>query len=122
MAARARRPDPPRPAVARVIVGIGGGIACYKVAHVVSRLGQGGTEVTVLMTEAATRFVTPLTFQALSGRPVYSSPWEHVESHDPQHVELARSADLMLVAPATMDLLAELASGRAANVVTLVAA
>jgi phosphopantothenoylcysteine decarboxylase/phosphopantothenate--cysteine ligase len=108
--------------VARIIVGIGGGIACYKVAHVVSRLAQAGDEVTVLMTESACRFVTPLTFQALSGRPVYTSPWEHVESHDPQHVDLARSADCMLIAPATMDLLARLATGRADDVVTLVAA
>ncbi|MBT8486647.1 MAG: phosphopantothenate synthase, partial [Phycisphaerae bacterium] len=61
-----------------LIVGLSGGIACYKIADLVSTLVQGGAEVTVVMTEAATRFVTPLTFQALSGRPVYSSPWEHV--------------------------------------------
>ncbi len=108
--------------MSRVIVGVGGGIACYKVAHVVSRLVQAGDDVTVLMTESATRFVTPLTFQALSGRPVYTSPWEHIEAQDPQHIDLARSADLMLVAPATMDLLARLAGGRANDVVTLVAA
>ncbi len=107
---------------AKVIVGVGGGIACYKVAHVVSRLVQGGAEVTVVMTESATRFVAPLTFQALTGRPVYSSPWEHLEAHDPQHVQLARSAALMLVAPATMDLIACLAQGRAEDAVCLVAA
>jgi len=106
----------------RVIVGVTGGIACYKIAHVVSRLAQDGAEVTVAMTEAATRFVTPLTFQALSGRPVYTSSWEHVESSDPQHVSLARAAGVMLIAPCTMDMLAKLAGGRADDVVSLIAA
>ena len=105
----------------RVIVGLSGGIACYKVAQVVSRLVQGDVEVTVAMTDAATRFVTPLTFEALSGRAVYSSQWQHVESHDPQHISLARAADLMLIAPCTMDMLAKLAHGRADDVVSLIA-
>lgn len=105
-----------------IIVGLTGGIACYKVANVVSALAQRGATVTVVMTDAATRFVTPLTFQALSGRPVYTSPWDHIESSDPQHISLARAADLMLVAPCTMDMLARLATGRADDVVSLVAA
>lgn len=104
----------------RILVGLSGGIACYKVAHVVSRLAQAGAEATVLMTEAATRFVTPLTFQALSGRPVYTSQWSHVESQDPQHISLARSAELMLIAPCSMDLLAKLATGRTDDVVSLI--
>ena len=111
--------DPP--AGRRVIVGLSGGIACYKVAQVVSRLVQGDVEVTVAMTDAATRFVTPLTFEALSGRAVYSSQWQHVESHDPQHISLARAADLMLIAPCTMDMLAKLAHGRTDDVVSLIA-
>lgn len=105
----------------RILVGLSGGIACYKSAFVVSRLVQAGAEVTVLMTEASTRFVTPLTFQALSGRPVYTSQWEHIESHDPQHITLARSADLLLIAPCTMDMMAKLAIGRTDDVVSLVA-
>jgi phosphopantothenoylcysteine decarboxylase/phosphopantothenate--cysteine ligase len=109
------------PAPARVIVGVSGGIACYKVAQVVSKLVQSEVEVTVAMTDGATRFVTPLTFQALSGRPVYSSQWTHIESHDPQHINLARSADVMLIAPATMDMLARLAHGRTDDVVSLIA-
>ncbi len=113
------KPQPKLPAA--VIVGISGGIACYKVAHVVSRLVQADVKVTVLMTEAATQFVGPLTFEALTGRPVYCSPWEQVESHDPQHIKLARAADLMLIAPATMDLLAKLVHGRADDAVSLVA-
>lgn len=106
----------------RVLVGVTGGIASYKVAHLVSRLAQSGADVTVLMTPSAVRFVTPLTFQALSGRPVYTSPWEHAEAHDPQHIALADRADLAIVAPCTMDTLAKLATGRADDVVTLVLA
>jgi len=117
-----RRPSGPGSNDARrVIVGVTGGIACYKVAHVVSRLAQDGVEVTVVMTESATRFVAPLTFQALSGRPVYASPWEHIESQDPQHISLAKAADAMLIAPCTMDMLARLAAGRADDVVSLIA-
>lgn len=104
----------------RVFVGVSGGIAAYKTAMLVSRLAQAGAEVTVAMTEAAGRFVTPLTFQALSGRPVYTSPWEHVESHDPQHISLATSLDAAVVAPCSMDCMARLASGRSDDVVTLV--
>jgi phosphopantothenoylcysteine decarboxylase/phosphopantothenate--cysteine ligase len=105
----------------KVIIGITGGIACYKVASVVSHLSQQGVEVTVAMTDAATQFVTPLTFQALSGRPVYTSQWQHIESSDPQHINLARRCDLMLIAPCTMDMLAKLAHGRCDDVVSLIA-
>jgi phosphopantothenoylcysteine decarboxylase/phosphopantothenate--cysteine ligase len=72
------------------------------------------------MTEAATRFVAPLTFQALSGRPVYASQWQHIESHDPQHVSLADAADLMIIAPCTMDMLAKLVIGRTDDAVALI--
>jgi len=115
--------DPARPERfrdRRIVVGLTGGIACYKVAHVVSALAQAGAEVTVAMTDAATRFVAPLTFQALSGRPVYTSQWEHIETHDPQHVSLARAADVCLIAPCTMDMLAKLATGRTDDVVSLI--
>ena len=73
------------------------------------------------MTDAATRFVTPLTFQALSGNPVYDNQWSHIESSDPQHISLARRADLMLIAPCTMNMLAKLAHGRTDDVVSLIA-
>ena len=104
----------------RLIVGVCGGIAAYKTAMVVSRAAQAGASVTVLMTESATRFVTPLTFQALSANPVYTSQWEHVESRDPQHISLADGADAIVVAPCTMDCMARLATGRADDVITLV--
>jgi len=87
----------------------------------VSRLAQAGGEVTVLMTEGAMEFVRPLSFEALSGRPVYTSIFRTIESHDPQHISLARSADLMVIAPCTMDTLARLAVGRADDIVTLTA-
>jgi len=104
----------------RVLVGVTGGIASYKTATLVSRLVQAGAEVSVCMTEAATRFVTPLTFQSLSGRPVYSDMWQHVESQDPQHISLASSLDLAIVAPCTMDCMAKLVAGLTGDMVTLV--
>lgn len=104
----------------RIFVGVTGGIAAYKSCVVVSRLAQAGASVTVAMTESATRFVTPLTFQALSARPVYTSQWQHVESQDPQHIALATRTDAAVIAPCTMDCLARLATGRADDVVTLI--
>ncbi|MCC6322794.1 MAG: hypothetical protein IT438_15325 [Phycisphaerales bacterium] len=104
----------------RIIVGVTGGIAAYKTAMLVSRLAQAGAEVTVAMTEAAVKFVTPLTFQALSGRPVYTSAWEHIESNDPQHISLAGAADAAIIAPCTMDCLSKLATGRTDDVATLI--
>lgn len=126
--------QPPRPAVSggsaadavralggsRIFVGVTGGIAAYKAAMLVSRLAQTGAEVTVAMTEAATKFVAPLTFQSLSGRPVYTSPWDHLESSDPQHISLAKGLRAAIVAPCTMDCLAKLATGRTDDVVTLI--
>ncbi len=104
----------------RIIVGVTGGIAAYKTCTVVSRLAQGGAEVTVAMTPAATHFVAPLTFQALSARPVYTTAWDHIESSDPQHISLADAADAALIAPCTMDCMARLATGRTDDVVTLI--
>jgi len=106
----------------RVIVAVTGGIAAYKTAALVSRLAQSGSEVTVLMTEAATRFVGPLTFESLSGRAVLSSIWQQVDRHDSQHVAVARGAELMVIAPASANTIAKLAAGICDNVVTTVAA
>ncbi len=104
----------------RIILGVTGGIAAYKACTIVSRLAQAGADVRVAMTDAAARFVGPLTFQALSANHVYTSAWEHVESHDPQHVALGSTADLALVAPCSMDCMARLAAGRCDDVVTLI--
>ncbi|RMH29167.1 MAG: hypothetical protein D6693_02345 [Planctomycetota bacterium] len=103
----------------RVLVGVTGGIAAYKTCHVVSRLVQAGAEVTVLMTESAARFVGPETFRALSGRPVFTSPWDTADGQDVQHVDLARSADAAVVAPATMNCLGKLAHGLCDDAVTV---
>ncbi|MCC6971532.1 MAG: hypothetical protein IT434_15055 [Phycisphaerales bacterium] len=117
-------PNPPDAVLkgARVFVGVMGGIAAYKTAALVSRLAQAGAEVTVAMTPGATHFVTPLTFQSLSARPVYTSPWEHIESQDPQHIALASRTDIAVVAPCTADGLARLATGRCDDAVTLILA
>ena len=94
-----------------IVVGVTGGIAAYKTAHLVSRLVQAGAGVSVVMTEAAKRFVGPLTFQTLSGRPVSSDLFAAPESHRAEHVGLAERAEIVVVAPATADILAKLAHG-----------
>lgn len=104
----------------RVIVGVTGGIAAYKSCTLVSRLAQAGAQVTVCMTPAAAQFVGPITFQALSGNPVYTSAWEHIESKDPQHISTARGADIAVVAPCTMDCMAKLANGITDDMVCLI--
>lgn len=101
-----------------VVVAVCGGIAAYKVCHVVSRLVQRGAGVTVAMTAAATKFVGPLTFEALSGRRVLLSLWEAPEPNDSQHIRLTDRADAILVAPATANVIAKLAAGLADDVVT----
>ncbi len=105
---------------ARIVVGVTGGIAAYKTATLVSRLAQAGASVTVCMTEAATRFVAPLTFQSLSANPVYTSVWQHDEASDPQHIALANRAHAAVVAPCTMNTMAKLTAGFTDDVVTLV--
>lgn len=95
----------------RVLLGVTGGIAAYKSAELVRLLRQAGAEVRVVMTRGAREFITPLTLQALSGQPVYSD-WAEAEAAM-GHIELARWADCVLIAPATADTLARLAQGRA---------
>ena len=94
-----------------IVVAVCGGIAAYKVADAVSKLIQRGAGVTVVMTESATRFVGPLTFQALTARPVHTSTWDALESGDTQHIALTERASLMLVVPATANILAKTAAG-----------
>lgn len=103
--------DPPDLRGYEVVVAVGGGIAAYKVCAVVSRLVQRDVGVTVAMTKAATKFVGPLTFQALSARPVLTSLWRGGDAGDPQHLGLMRRANVLLIAPATANLLAKIAHG-----------
>ncbi len=102
-----------------IVVGVCGGIAAYKVADIVSKLVQRGAGVTVCMTAEAQKFITPLTFEALSGRPVRTGTFTLVESSDPQHISLTERADLMLVAPATNNIIAKVAHGLTDDLVSL---
>lgn len=95
-----------------------GGIAAYKTATVVSRLVQRGAGVSVAMTRAGQRFVTPLTFQTLSGRRVNTDLWEAEDTWDPQHLSLTERADLIVVAPATANVIGKMAGGIADDLVT----
>ena len=103
----------PSPSPRRILLGVTGGIAAYKAADLVRRLRERGAEVEVAMTAGAQRFVTPLTFQALSGRQVRTDLWDEAAEAAMGHIELARWAELVLVAPASADFLARLAGGHA---------
>ncbi len=96
----------------RVLLGITGGIAAYKSAELTRLLVKSGREVTVAMTAAAREFVGPATFQALSGHPVFSDLWDARPDNGMAHIELTRSNDVMLIAPASADFLARLVHGR----------
>ena len=97
----------------RILLGITGGIAAYKAAALVRLLVRAGADVRVAMTEAATRFVTPVTFQALSNQPVWSDLWDQRVPDAMGHIELSRDRDLIVVAPASADFMAKVAHGLA---------
>jgi phosphopantothenoylcysteine decarboxylase/phosphopantothenate--cysteine ligase len=101
-----------------ILVCVCGGIAAYKVCDVVSKLSQAGASVTVAMTKEAQHFVGATTFRALSNNPVYTDLWEPVDLKDPNHIRLARSADLVLVAPCTGNTMAKMANGLADDLVS----
>jgi len=101
-----------------VLLGVTGGIAAYKAPDVVRRLREAGAEVRVVLTASAAQFVTPLTFQAVSGHPVRESLWDDSAEAAMSHIELARWADIVLVAPATADFIARLAAGMADDLLT----
>jgi len=102
----------------RVLLGVTGGIAAYKAAEVLRQCQVMGAEVRVVMTPAATEFITPLTFQALSGSPVHTQLLDAEEEAGMGHINLARWADVILVAPASADFIARLASGMANDLLT----
>ena len=97
----------------KIVLGISGGIAAYKAPELARQLMQEGASVQVVMTEAAQQFVTPVTMQALTGNPVYLSQWDSTVPNNMAHIELSRSADAILVAPASADLMAKLSLGLA---------
>src|SRR5690349_6203944 len=92
-----------------IVVGLSGGIACYKSAELVRALVKAGATVQVVMTEAAEHFIGAVTLQALSNRPVATSQWDAREANNMAHINLTRSADALLVAPASADFIAKLA-------------
>jgi phosphopantothenoylcysteine decarboxylase / phosphopantothenate---cysteine ligase len=106
-----------------IVLGLSGGIACYKAAELCRALIKEGASVQVVMTEAAEQFITPVTLQALSGRPVFTSQWDArtsggVDNNMP-HINLSREADAILVAPASADFMAKLLHGRADDLLSL---
>ncbi len=104
-----------------ILLGMSGGIACYKVAELVRLLGKAGATVQVIMSEGAEAFITPVTMQALSNRRVVTSQWDSLEPNNMAHINLSREADLMLIAPASADMIARLVQGRADEILSLTA-
>ena len=102
-----------------IVLGLSGGIACFKSAELVRELQRQGATVQVVMTEAATQFITAVTMQALSNRNVYTSQWDAREPNAMAHINLTRAADAVLVAPASADFMAKLAQGRADELLSL---
>lgn len=103
----------------RIVLGVTGSIACYKAADIASKLTQAGAEVDVILTGAAQQFVTPLTFRALTGRPVYTNMYDPQSPIAEEHVMLARAADALVVAPASATTIARMAHGMADDMVSL---
>jgi phosphopantothenoylcysteine decarboxylase / phosphopantothenate---cysteine ligase len=103
----------------RIVLGLSGGVACYKAAELVRELVKAGATVQVVMTDAAEHFITATTLQALSNRNVYTSQWDAREPNSMAHINLTREADAVLVAPASADFLAKLAQGRADDLLSL---
>ncbi|MCS6811020.1 MAG: bifunctional phosphopantothenoylcysteine decarboxylase/phosphopantothenate--cysteine ligase CoaBC [Tepidimonas sp.] len=103
----------------RIVLGLSGGIACYKAAELCRQLVQAGAQVRVVMTQAAAQFITPVTMQALSGQPVVASQWDAREPNAMAHINLGRWADAIVVAPASADFIAQLAQGRAGELLAL---
>lgn len=101
-----------------IVLGITGSIASYKSADLASKLTQAGARVEVIMTESATRFVSPITFRGVTGRPVVTSMWEMSSVFSIEHVALAEAADIIVIAPATADIIAKLANGIADDSLT----
>ncbi len=102
----------------KIVLGISGGIAAYKSAELARLLMQEGASVQVVMTEAAQQFVTPVTMQALTGKPVFTSQWDSSIPNNMAHIELSRAADAILIAPASADLMAKISLGLADDLLT----
>jgi phosphopantothenoylcysteine decarboxylase/phosphopantothenate--cysteine ligase len=102
-----------------VVLGLTGGVACYKAAELCRGLVKEGATVQVVMSQAAEHFMTPTTMQALSGRAVYTSQWDTREPNNMAHINLSRAADAIVVAPCSADFMAKLAHGGADDLLSL---
>ena len=111
--------DPRGLAGRHIVLGLSGGVACFKAAELAREMGRAGATVQVVMTEAATQFITPVTMQALTGRPVYTSQWDPRQPNNMPHIDLSRGAAALVVAPASADFIAQLAQGRADELLAL---
>ena len=107
--------------MARIILGITGSIAAFKAADIASQLTKRGHKVTCVMTKSALEFITPLTLQTLSKQPVITDLFAEKEGWQPGHIQLADEADLLLIAPATANIICQLAQGGAADALTAIA-
>ena len=102
-----------------IVLGLSGGVACYKAAELTRELVRAGASVQVVMTEAATHFITPVTMQALSNHPVYTDQWDDRPGNNMAHINLSRQADAIVIAPASADFIARLVQGRADDLLSL---
>ncbi|MBI4187753.1 MAG: bifunctional phosphopantothenoylcysteine decarboxylase/phosphopantothenate--cysteine ligase CoaBC, partial [Chloroflexi bacterium] len=101
-----------------IVLGITGGIAAYKAADMASKLTQAGARVEVIMTESATKFISPLTFRSLTNQPVVTTMWDMASEFSIEHVALAEAADVVVIAPATANIIAKIAAGIADDMLT----
>ena len=112
-------PEPLELAGKHIVLGLSGGIACYKAAELSRFLIKEGATVQVVMTAAAEQFITAVTLQALTGRPVYTSQWDDRVANNMAHIKLSREADAILIAPCSADFMAKLLHGRADDLLSL---
>lgn len=104
-----------------ILVGVTGGIACYKSIEIVNQLKKDGHNVEVIMTHSAQEFITPLTFQTMSGNKVITEMFDPIQKWDTKHIELAKKADLFVIVPATANVIGKIANGIADDMLTTVA-
>jgi len=104
----------------KILIGVTGGIAAYKTCSLVNMFLKEGADVKVVMTHGATKFVTPLTFQSLTNHPVYLDMWQTYNKEEVEHISLAKWADIMVISPATANIIGKIAHGIADNLLTTV--
>ncbi|MFZ6640529.1 bifunctional phosphopantothenoylcysteine decarboxylase/phosphopantothenate--cysteine ligase CoaBC [Undibacterium sp. TC4M20W] len=102
----------------KIVLGLTGGVACYKIAELTRALGKAGADVQVVMTESATHFITPVTMQALSGNTVYTDQWDARVNNNMPHIDLTRDADAIVIAPCSTDFIFKLAHGACNNLLS----